>query len=229
MANMQKRFYKRVEVTSHEIGFALLLDGRLVKTPARRDLIVPTQAIAQAIAQEFDNQTEKINPTSMPVTKLANTVIDGIVDNPHPIAEDIMRFIAADMLFYRADSPLELVERQQAAFDPVLDFIENKFSSRFELSTSLTFITQPRESLNPIRHYINAIASPFVLGGLHVITTLTASGLLAIALREANIDLDEAWKISHIDEDWTNEQWGQDEEALKRRALRRHEFDAANF
>jgi len=227
MAVMHKRFYDKADIETREDGFAVTLDGRAVKTPARRDLLLPTRELAQNIAQEFCIQKEKIDPTTMPMTRLANTIIDGIVDNNQAIAEDMMRFIAADMLFYRAESPLELIERQRAAFDPILDFIEAKFSSHFNIGEQLTFIAQPREALFPIRNYINAITSPFTLGGLHTITTLTASGLIAIALKETAIEADRVWSIAHIEEDWTAEQWGQDEEALQRRSFRRREFDAA--
>jgi len=227
MTVIHKRFYDKAHIEDREENFAVLLDKRIVKTPARRDLVLPTRKLAQAIAQEFDRQEEKIDPTTMPITRLANTVIDGIADNPQPIAEDIMRFIASDLLFYRAETPLELVERQRTAFDPVLDFIETKFSSRFDIGTSLNHITQPRESLMPISTYINAITSAFVLGGLHTITTLTSSGLMAIALMETAFDADRIWSIAHLDEDWTVEHWGEDEEAMARRQFRWHEFNAA--
>jgi len=227
MAIMKKRFYEKPDVEAQEEGFAILLDRRTVKTPARRNLVVPSLELAQAIAQEFGAQQEKIDPTTMPITRLANTVIDGIADNPHPIAEDIMRFIANDFLFYRVDSPLELVEQQRAAFDPILDFVESRFSSHFNITTSIRAIPQPRESLNPIRAYINAIISPFVLGALHTVTTLTSSGLMAIALKETAFDADTIWSIAHFDENWTAQQWGQDEEAMLRRQFRRREFDAA--
>jgi len=224
---MQKRFYDKADVEIREGSFIVTLDGREVKTPARRVLELPTQSLAQAIAQEFNKQGEKIEPTSMAATRLANTVIDGIVDNPQAIAEDIMRFVSADMLFYRAASPEELKTRQREAFDPVLDFMETKFSCHFEIGETLTFIPQPRDSLMSVRHYINAITSPFILGGLHTITSLTASGLIAIALKEAALDKESAWTIAHIDEDWTNEHWGSDKQATQRRTLQWHDFNTA--
>jgi len=227
MASLNKRFYEKTNVEERGLSFAVTLDGRIVKTPARRELILPSQQLAQIIAQEFDQQAETINPALMPATRLANTVIDGIVDNPQPIAEDIMRFIAADQLFYRVSEPEELKQRQMSAFDPLLDFIEAKFSIQFEIGEKLAFITQKRESLSPLRHYINAITSPFVLGGLHAITSLTASGLIAIALKEAAIEGDKAWEIAHLEEDWTAEHWGQDAEALARRTYQALEFNAA--
>jgi len=227
IAASQKRIFNKAEVSEQEQGFSVTLDGRTVKTPARRDLILPTQKLADVVASEFNVQGEKIDPKTMPTTRLANTVIDGIADNPQPIAEDIMRFIAADQLFYRVKAPEELIVRQEGAFDPVLDFIETKFSCHFEIGETLNFITQARDSLNPLRHYINAITSPFVLGGLHAITTLTASGLIAIALREAALTGDTAWTIAHIEEDWTAEHWGEDAEAMARRAYQHREFDAA--
>jgi len=227
VATPQKRIFNKAEVVEQEQGFTVALDGRTVKTPARRDLLLPTQKLACSIALEFNNQSEKIDPKTMAATRLANTVIDGIADNPQPIAEDIMRFIAADQLFYRAGAPEELNTRQREAFDPVLDFIETKFSCHFEIGETLTFITQARDSLNPLRHYINAITSPFVLGGLHAITTLTASGLIAIALREDALTREAAWENAHIEEDWTAQHWGQDEEAMARRAFQHREFEAA--
>jgi len=224
---LPKRFYAQATSVEMEEGWGVLLDGRAVKTPARRLLLLPNLALAEMIVDEFNLVSEVINPAHMPLTRIANTVIDGIADNPSSVAEDIVRFISADMIFYRASEPEELVARQRAAWDPLLDFASTKWGCHFELGEGVLPLTQPRASMQAISHHLNQISSPFMLASLHVMTSLTGSGLIALAVGEGIISVQKAWEIAHLDEDWTNEHWGEDIQAMERRRYRQNEFDAA--
>jgi len=224
---LPKRFYAKASSSEMEGGYGVFLDGRVVKTPAHRLLLLPNAALARMIVNEFNLVGEVINPVNMPLTRIANTVIDGIADNPGSVAEDIVRFVSADMIFYRAGEPEELVARQRVAWDPLLDFAAEKWGCHFEVGEGILPITQPRAALQAISHHVNHISSPFMIASLHVMTSLTGSGLIALAVGEGLITVQKAWEIAHLDEDWINEHWGEDAQAMERRHYRQNEFVAA--
>ncbi|EYS89968.1 hypothetical protein H704_00655 [Bartonella bacilliformis Peru38] len=224
---LMKRFYKDVSIVREERGVSILLDGRPITTPAKRHIFVPTEALAALVAQEFKIQEKVIDPAKMPITRLINTVIDGIADNMQVIFEDLLRFVACDMIFYRAQTPKELAKRQCEHWDFLLDWAEEKIGARFNIAEGVMHIEQPWESIHAVSNYLRKIESPYVLAALHTMTTLTGSALIAFAVAEKKIDLDHAWSIAHLDEDWTIEQWKVDEEAMIRRAYKKVEFDAA--
>jgi len=213
--------------------FAVLLDGRAVKTPARRPLMVPSRAVAEWIAEEFRQQKEHINPALMPITRLANTVIDGLAEHQQPVREDILRYSACDMLFYRADSPRELAEKQTQSWDKVLDWAGETMGVEFQTGTGLRFVTQKPEALAAVSSYLRQWLSPasadtpYVLAALHSMTCLTGSALLAFMAAAGALEAREAWRLAHIEEDWAITQWGQDEQAARSRAERARDFYAA--
>ncbi|MCZ2328151.1 ATP12 family chaperone protein [Bartonella sp. F02] len=227
--SLPKRFYQEVSVLLKENGFSILLDGNPVKTPAKRHLCVPTEALAERVAQEFDIQKKVIDPAKMPITRLVNTVVDGVVDDMQVIFEDLLRFAACDMVFYRAQTPKELVQRQCEQWDFLLDWAEEKIGARFNLAEGLVHIEQPREAIQAVSTYLRKVESPYVLAALHSMTTLTGSALIAFSVAEKKIDVDKAWAIAHLDEDWAMEQWGVDEEVITRRTYKKAEFDAASM
>lgn len=225
-APLPKRFYKDVTVEGKDDHFNVLLDGRSVKTPARQVLSLPTEAAARLVAEEFDDQKEVVNPETMIVTRLANTAIDGIAKDQQAVFDDILRYAANDMLFYRADNPERLVARQKEQWDPLLDWAQD-FGAVFNLTAGVMHVGQPEQSIAAFGSQLSAFNDPFKLAALHTFTTLGGSALIALALAKQHISLDEAWKLAHLDEDWTIELWGQDEEAEHRRAKRKKEMDAA--
>ncbi|WP_019221660.1 ATP12 family chaperone protein [Bartonella senegalensis] len=225
--SLPKRFYSEVKVACEEGGFSLLLDGFPVKTPAKRHFLVPTEMFAAFVAKEFENQKQVIDPAKMPMTRLVNTVIDGIADNMQVVFEDLLRFVACDMTFYRAQTPKELVQRQREQWDPLLDWVEEKLGARFHVAEGLMHVEQSREAIQAVSNYLRKVESPYMLAALHTITTLTGSALLALAVMEGEMNADHVWNIAHLDEDWMMEQWGVDEEAMMRRAYKKSEFDAA--
>jgi chaperone required for assembly of F1-ATPase len=222
---LPRRFYQQAGVEEAEGGFRVVLDGRPVRTPARGSLIAPSLPLAQAIAAEWDAQGETIDPATMPLTRLANSIIDGIAAAPERVAADIEKYLGSDLLLYRADGPQRLVERQARLWDPVLVWAREALDARFILAQGVVHAAQPEGAVTAARGAIPD--DPWRLGALHVITTLTGSALLALALLRGQLTADEAWTAAHVDEDWNMEQWGRDEMALARRAARRAEMDAA--
>ncbi|EJF80944.1 ATP12 chaperone protein [Bartonella doshiae] len=224
---LAKRFYREVKIFCEEGGFSILLDECPVKTPAKRHFLVPTEVFAALVAEEFESQKEVIDPAKMPMTRLVNTVIDGIVDDMQVVFEDLLRFVACDMIFYRAQTPKELVQRQCELWDPLLDWAEEKLGARFYLTEGLMHVEQSRGAIQAVSNYLRRVESPYMLAALHTMTTLTGSALIALAVAARRINADHAWDIAHLDENWTMEQWGIDEEAMARRAHRKVEFNTA--
>lgn len=225
--SLPKRFYKKVDFKCEEGGFSILLDGNPVKTPARRHLLIPTEALAALVVQEFTIQEEIIDPVKMPITRFVNTVVDGIADNMQVIFEDLLRFVACDMILYRAQTPQELVQRQCKHWDFLLDWVEEKLGVCFNVAEGVMHVEQPREVIQAVSNYLRKVESPYVLAALHTMTTLTGSALVAIAVAEKRIEVDDAWAIAHLDEDWTMEQWGIDKETMTLRAYKKVDFNAA--
>jgi chaperone required for assembly of F1-ATPase len=224
---LPQRFYKAASAEPGEEGWRVLLDGRPARTPARHLLAAPTRAIAEASAAEWEAQRELIDPATMPLTRLANAIIDGIVPAPAPVREDVAKYLASDLLCYRADQPERLVVRQTATWDPVLAWAREAFGARFVLSQGVTYVAQPPATLAAAAREIPS--DPWRLGAVHTMTTLMGSALLALAVLKGRLTGEEAWRAAHVDEDWNMELWGEDELALQRRAQRFAEMQAAEL
>lgn len=227
-AELPKKFYQNATVEQESDGFAIKLDGRGVKSPGRNPLILPTADAAEMVRAEWQAQEKVIDPAKMPVTRLANTVIDGVAQNAEAVFEEIIAYAGNDMLFYRAESPEELVARQAERWDPVLDWMAEEFGARFVLVEGIMFSEQPSESVSAFRSELDRHRAPFALGSLHVMTTLTGSALVTLALARRRLTLDEAWALANLEEDWTIEHWGEDAEAAARRAKRFEDMKAAH-
>lgn len=225
-AQLPKRFYEKAEVAESEGGFAVHLDGRPVKTPARNLLLLPTRAAAQIVADEFAAQEKLIDPGKMPATRLVNTAIDGIAQDPQAVFEDILCFAGTDMLCYRADSPQELVSRQTENWDPLIDWMES-LGARFALAEGVMHVEQPREAIAAFSVHMAGFKDPLALAALHTMTTLMGSAIIALAVAKGEISAEKGWAIAHIDEDWTIEHWGSDAEAIERRKNREIEMMVA--
>jgi chaperone required for assembly of F1-ATPase len=223
--HLRRRFYERAEVEDADGEFRVVLDGRPVKTPARRTLAAPKRALAQALAAEWDAQRGVIDPAKMPLTRLANTIIDGVTDAPSAVADEVKRYLACDLVFYRAPGPAGLVAWQAEAWDPVLAWVRETLGARFVLAEGIAFVAQPAQSLAAASSAIPT--DPWRLGAMHAVTTLTGSALIAIALARGALSVDAAWAAAHVDEDWNMKFWGRDALALERRAARFSEMQAA--
>ncbi len=224
---LPKRFYKEAMVTAGGAGHAVKLDGKPVRTPGRNLLELPTRSAADLVAGEFAAQDEVIDPMTMPVLRLANTAIDGVASDPQAVLEDILRFASSDLVCYRAEGPDGLVRRESEAWDPILDWARSALGARFYLAEGVMHVEQPREAIAAVGLHLRQRAEPMRLAALHVMTSLTGSALLAIAVEARAITAGEAWKAAHVDEDWNIYQWGEDAEAAARRAMRERDMMGA--
>lgn len=222
---LRKRFYK--EATAGEVagGFAVLLDGKPVHTPARRPLAAPGLLLAQAIAAEWEAQTDTIDPAAMPLTRLANAIVDGVADKAGEVAAGIADYLGTDLVCYRADAPERLVALQAEHWDPVLAFARDEYGARFVLAEGIVHAAQPAEAIAALRAAVPA--DPWRLGAVSSITALTGSALIALMLAAGRMTPEAAWAAAHVDEDFQMSQWGRDDIALARRAAREAEFRAA--
>jgi chaperone required for assembly of F1-ATPase len=222
---LRRRFYEHATVGEATDAHPVLLDGRPVRTPARNTLAAPSRALAEAIAAEWEVQKDRIDPAWMPLTRLANTIVDGVAAAPSGVAKEIEKYFGSDLLLYWADQPEGLVQRQTLHWDPVLAWARDTLGARFVRSEGVVFVAQPEQALAAARAAIPA--DPWRLGAVHAIATLTGSALLALAVVRGRLSAQEAWAAAHVDEDWQMERWGQDELALERRAFRFAEMQAA--
>jgi chaperone required for assembly of F1-ATPase len=221
---LRKRFYQAASV-GEGAPFPILLDGRAVKTPAGGALATPTRALAEKIAAEWDAQGKRIDPATMPLTRLANAIIDGVAPEPQPVADEITKYLGSDLVCYRADTPEGLVCAQAAHWDPIVAWARETLGARFVLGEGVMHVAQPEGAIAAARAAIPS--DPWRLGAAHVITSLTGSALIALALAAGEFDVEQAWAAANVDEDWNMAQWGRDELALERRAVRFADMQAA--
>jgi chaperone required for assembly of F1-ATPase len=237
---LRRRFYRAVTIAAGEggqgdqadqadqagqNGHTVCLDGKPVRTPGRRALAAPVPELARALAGEWAAQGEYIEPAKMPLTRLANTIIDGVAVAQEQVAAEIRKYLASDLLFYRAESPALLRARQAQHWNPVLSWAREALGADFKLAAGVVHVAQPAAALDAAGAALPH--DPWRLGALHAATTLTGSALIALALMRGAIAPEAAWQAAHVDEDWNMEQWGSDEIALKRRGFRFAEFNAA--
>ena len=221
-----KRFYEKAAASPEPGGVAILLDGRPVKTPARNNLRLPTEELAEAIAEEWNAQGEEIDPRAMPLTGLANAAIDRVAPDPAAFARGLALYGESDLLCYRAEGPQALAERQAAHWDPILEWGRRRFGIEFETVCGVIHRAQPTETVEMLRHVV-AARDPFRLAGLAPLVTIGGSLIVALALAEGILGLDDAWDAATLDEAWQAEQWGEDALATQALKARRREFDAA--
>ena len=216
-----KRFWKDVTVSP---AGEIALDARPVRTPGRLPLVVPYPALAEAIAQEWRDVGETVDPRAMPLTGLANAAIERVAADPAAFAGGLAVYGGSDLLCYRGEGPL--ADRQAAAWDPVLDWACARFDVTFTVTDGVMPVEQPPRTLARLREAVVAL-SPWVLAPLSPIVGLTGSLLLGLAVVEGAITADAAWAAAHVDEDWQAEQWGEDALAAETRAAREAEYRAA--
>jgi chaperone required for assembly of F1-ATPase len=221
----RRRFYATAATAPVAGGHAVQLDGKPVRTPAGRVLAAPTAALAQALAAEWDAQQDVIDPARMPLTRLANAIIDGVSDRPDAVAAEIENYLGSDLVCYRASSPPGLVARQAQHWDPILAWARDVLGAPLRAEVGVVHIAQNEDALARARAAIPR--DRWRLGALSAATTLAGSALIALALARGRLSVEKAWEAGHVDEDWNMEQWGHDALALERRAFRFAEFKAA--
>ena len=221
-----KRFWKDVGVEREGDGWAIQLDGRPVKTPARAALVVPAKSLADGIADEWRAVGEKIDPRAMPLTGLANAAIDRVAPHPQDFAQAVARYAEADLACYRADRPRELVSRQEEEWDWLLSWARRRFDVDFVTTSGVTHVDQPQATVERLSHAVAAL-DPFRLAGLSPLVTVGGSLIAGLAVLEKAIKSDRAWHAVSVDERWQLEQWGSDAEAELALANRQRDFLAA--
>ncbi|WP_018184942.1 ATP12 family chaperone protein [Kaistia granuli] len=225
---LPKRFYESVTISGTDNGYVIQLDGRAVRTPSKAVLAVPNESIAAAIAAEWAGQKDVINPASMPLTRLANSALDGVAREPEATRAEVLRYAGTDLLCYRADGPEKLVALQEERWSPVIAWMQDRFQARFVLAEGIVHVTQFPETIEAVDAAIGDLDA-LRLAALNTITALTGSAILAIAVLHRQLSPEEAWAAAHVDEDYQIALWGEDEEASVRRAGRWAEMQAASL
>ena len=209
-----KRFWKAAEVAPVEGGHTVTLDGRSVKTPAKRLLTVPTEALAREIAAEWQAQGEKVDPAAMPFTRTANSALDKVSVQKDEVADLLAAYGDSDLLCYRADRPADLVARQAEVWDPLLDWAEATLGARLEPRQGVMHEAQDPQALARLARQVHALDA-FRLAAFHDLVSLTGSLVLGFAAAHRLHDAATLWRMSRVDETWQEEQWGADEEATE--------------
>ena len=220
-----KRFYREVTVAPAEDGpsadepdraaFRILLDGRQVKTPIGKALAVPTQALAVAVAEEWDAQTEKIQPASMPLTQLAFTALDRVAPECAVIAQRIADYGGTDLVCYRAEAPQDLVQRQADAWDPLLAWAKGEWGAQLQTTAGIVPVEQDAAAMAALAKVVGAL-DPHRLTALAAVVQATGSLVIGLALLHGRLDGEAAIAVSQLDEDYQSEKWGVDKEAVER-------------
>lgn len=218
-----KRFWKNVSVDAER---GVRLDDKPVRTPGRLPLVLPTDVLAEAVADEWRGVEGDIDPRAMPLTGLSNAAIERVTADPAVFAANLAAYAESDLLCYRADAPPELIERQNALWNPPLDWAEGRYGVQFELASGVMHRPQPDATIERLAVAVAAL-DPFELAGLSPVVTITGSLVLGLALVEQAMDAATIWAAANLDEDWQAEQWGVDPLAVQARDVRRAEFDAA--
>lgn len=222
-----KRFYKVADVDAVDGGWSVTLDGRPIRTPARQPLVLPTEALARAIAGEWSAQGDEIKPATMPLTGLANAAIDRVGTGRTAFVDSLAAYADGDALAYRADHPEDLVQRQAATWNPILDWAERRYDVEFELVAGVMHRPQPAATVARLRAALEAL-DDFRLTAMQPLVTISGSLVVALALLDGAIDEEAAWTAGQFDELYQVEKWGEDDLAAKSRAHRREAFAAAH-
>ena len=224
---LPRRFYTDAGTDLRDGQWQLLLDGRPARTPAKRFLAVDKRAVALALAAEWQAQDEVIQPARMPLTRLLNAAIDGVALQADAVRDEIVRYAGNDLICYRAEAPAELVQLQDEAWDPLLDWSSVRLGATFLTARGIVHARQPASAGKAIQDAVSAVTSPVPLAALSLVTTLTGSAVIALALALGHLDAVAAWAAAHVDEDYQARIWGADDEAIARQANRRRDFGAA--
>ena len=221
-----KRFWKDVSLEQEVNGWGVMLDRRPVRTPARAPLLLPTERLARAVADEWSSVGDEIDPQGMPLTGLANAAIDRVAPDREAFASGLARYAEADLACYRAERPRALVDLQAASWDALLAWGRRRYDVDFCMTTGILHVVQPAATVDRLSHAVSTL-DPFRLAGLSPLVTIGGSLLAALAVIEKTMTAEQAWDVVSVDERWQLEQWGSDSEAETALQNRRRDFFAA--
>ena len=210
-------------VRQSEAGYAVHLDARPIRTPAGRPLLLPTAAMAEAVAQEWQAQQEVVEPATMPMTRAANSALDKVAVQREAVIDLLAKYGGSDLLCYRAEGPGDLVAREAAAWDPLLAWAEATFGARLAVTSGVMPIDQPQEALSRLAAPMEGMGD-LALTGFHDLVALSGSLVIALAVHDGRLAVNEGWRLSRIDEDWQAEIWGIDAEAADEAEIKRQAF-----
>lgn len=226
MSGRIPRFYKEVSIAPAEDGYAVLLDGKPVHTPAHAQLTLPNAALAEAVAVEWRNQEARVDPAIMPLTRIANTAIDRVADAREAVIADIAGYGKADLVCYRTDAPADLAALQARTWDPLLEWVEERHGVRLDATRGLRFVAQPADGVVALERAVAAHDS-FGLSALHTAVILVGSLVIALALADGQLNAHSAYAAAHVDDAYNASRWGADAEAEARHHARERELEAA--
>lgn len=223
---LPRRFYERAVAGPQAGGFAVLLDGKVARTPSKSPLVVSDRVVADAMAAEWEAQSGHLDPGTMPLTRIVNAAIDGVAGEMDAVRREIVKYSGTDLVCYRAGEPRSLVEAQSAAWDPLVAWARDTIGAPLKIASGIVHVTQHEAVMAAVDRVLRPLDF-LALAAVHTATTLTGSAIIALALLRGRLDADAAWAAAHVDEDWQMRQWGVDDVALATRARRKRELDAA--
>jgi len=224
-----KRFWREVTVAAEGAGFAIYLDGRPLRTPAKAPCLLPSRALAEAVAAEWAAQEGEVKPAEMPLTRAANSAIDRVTAEFDAVAGTVAAYGETDLICYRAPHPKGLARRQAEHWDPLVAWASEALGARLVLAEGVMHVAQPPASLARLAGAVRD-HSPWELTALHDLVTLTGSLVIGLAVSRGRLAPGPAWVLGRVDEDWNTEEWGEDAEAAAAAARRKADFlDAARM
>ncbi|GGA31389.1 ATP12 family chaperone protein [Neptunicoccus cionae] len=219
----KKRFWSTVDVTEADTGFVIQLDGRTVKTPEKRDLLLPTRKAADLVAREWDDASGELSPTAMPATRWANVSVDKMGGQMAAVVDMLAAYGENDLLCYRSTHPQELIARQADQWDAPLNWASLTFKAPLLVTSGVIPVEQPNQSVANLRQAVETF-DPFELAAFHDLVQISGSLVLALAVSHQHMVAEQAWQVARVDEIWQAEQWGVDDEAAEAGEIKRQAF-----
>lgn len=218
-----KRFWQTTSTEETEGGWAVLLDGRRVKTPAKRDIVLPVKALAEEVAAEWDAQEGEVAPLSMPLTRAAATCLDRVAPEFNAVAKMISEYGETDLLCYRATHPEGLVRRQTEGWDPVLAWLREAHGVHLAIAAGVMHVKQDPDSVARLAAMVQE-QDAWALTALSEMVTISGSLVLGLSVRQGSLNAEDAWRLSRIDEQWNIDEWGEDADAAELAQTRQADF-----
>ena len=218
-----KRFYKNVTVKTSESGYQICLDDRPVRSPAKAVVMVPSQALAEAVQAEWQAVGDEIQPEDMPLYSMAVTITDRVTPQRQELADELAGYIHDDVLRYRSVDDLDLASRQTKMWDPWLNWAEQECGLRLSTTAGLMPVFAEATTEHIVRNRLQPLADA-QFGCLYRVATLSGSVVLGMAFQGRQLGAHDVFETAFLDELYQNSLWGTDEEAADRQVAIRSEL-----